>query len=161
VLLIPLISNTVNGKLNNASTLANTSFSPAISPFASEPATPSPLSLTQLQVMYGSQNILSPFISYTYEEFLYQVNEVFKINGNKQSALTSGLISEQDWTDLYRYYWVTLDRGNDSEAKVPKSISVMGVNNSQVAADILVFVVTKKGMVIDCSTGRVVKDGSI
>ena len=44
------------------------------SPFDTCPSTMSPLSLTNLQVSVGGQNILNSTLSMTYENFLQQVN---------------------------------------------------------------------------------------
>ena len=159
ILLIPLINgSSTNGKMiSPAAVVANvgTSFTPCISPFATEPATPSPLSISQFQVIHGSENILSPFISYSYEEWLYQVNETFKINGNQSTGLASGLYSQNDFENGMRYYWCSLFRGFEDD-KMPKSITVQGVNNSKLSADYLCFIVSAKSFNVNCANGKVV-----
>jgi hypothetical protein len=53
------------------------------------------------------------------------------------------------------YYFVNLSRKLEEDT-MPKSITVMGKNNSKVTADYLIFVVSKKSLVLNTSTGRVV-----
>ena len=78
-----------------------------------------------------------------------------KINGN-QSSLCSGLISQKSWENLYRYYFINLNRKLDDDV-TPKSITIMGKNNStkDLACDFLVYVIQRKSMLINTSTGRV------
>jgi hypothetical protein len=151
LVLIPLVSASLNGK-NTANTTS--SFSPMLSPFASEPATTSPLSITQFQVQYAGQNILSPFISYNYEEFLQQFC-TNGINGNASTGLTSGLVNELKWANNYRYYVCNLGRGDDDDS-VNKSIIVSGINNTLLTADYLVYVVYRKKAVINTQSGKLV-----
>ena len=69
---------------------------------------------------------------------------------------SSGLISQQAWENLYRYYFINLNRKLDDDV-TPKSITIMGKNNSTkgLVCDFLVYVIQRKSMLINTSTGRV------
>jgi hypothetical protein len=155
LLIIPTISALSNGIVTGgpANTTAN-GFSTNLSPFVSEVVCP--LSITQLQVLYGSENILPSTLNYSYESFMYHFQDFNRLNGNNSLGLNSGLISQKQWEDYYRYYFVALNRKLE-EDNMPKSITVSGYNNSNVTADYIVFVITKKSFVINTSTGRVTK----
>ncbi len=108
--------------------------------------------------MHGGKNVILPFVSFCYEEWLYYANENFKINGNLSSGISSGLYSQKDFEDgAYRYYWTPLNRDKEGDSDQAKSINISGVNNSKVRADYIIFVVSSKSMDINCSTGKVIR----
>ena len=76
---------------------------------------------------------------------------------NNESGVSSGLYSQKDFEDGLRYYYCSLGRSKDGEQVMPKSITISGINNTQVAADYLVFVISAKSMTINCSTGKVIR----
>ena len=61
------------------------------SPFDTCPATMSPLSLTNLQVAIGGQNVLNSTLSMTYENFLEQVNLAEQLTSS-DFGVSTGLI---------------------------------------------------------------------
>jgi hypothetical protein len=156
LLIVPQIGSSngkVTGAAGDAAEIATNGFNTLLSPFWTENV--APISITNLQVLVGNENIISPFLSYNYEAFLYHFNEFLRINGNK-SSLCSGLISQQAWENLYRYYFINLNRKLDDDV-TPKSITIMGKNNSTqgLVCDFLVYVIQRKSMLINTSTGRV------
>jgi hypothetical protein len=66
------------------------------SPFDTCPATPSPVSLTNLQVNVGGQNVLQSTFSYTYQHFLEQINLAEQLTSS-DFGVSSGLISQDYW----------------------------------------------------------------
>ena len=95
-----------------ANNLANvTPFSPCVSPFASEPSTTSPLlSITNFNMQLASENILATNINYNFEEFIEQLLPANSINGGQSLGLSSGLIDQLGFQNIYRYYYVNLSR---------------------------------------------------
>lgn len=153
LLIVPTISGQSNGIVAGGPAEITTSgFSTNLSPFVGEMVTP--LSITQLQVLFGSENILPDRLNYTYDTFMHHVQDYGKINGNYSLGLNSGLLSQQQWEDYYRYYWISLNRKLEEDT-MPKSINIKGFNNSQVTADYIVYVISKKSFVVNTSTGRV------
>jgi hypothetical protein len=63
------------------------------SPFDTCPATLAPLSLTNLQVAVGGQNVLNSTLNMTYENFLQQVNLAEQLSSSDFDVPT-GLISQ-------------------------------------------------------------------
>ena len=64
------------------------------SPFDTCPATMFPLSLTNLQVAVGVQNVLQSTLSMTYENFLQQVNLAEQLTSS-DFGVSTGLINQQ------------------------------------------------------------------
>lgn len=165
LLIIPTISSKSNG-LVDALTPANipeqirfggasaSGFSTNLSPFVGEAV--APLSLTGLSVIYGGDNVFTKSVDYGWEQFIYNFQDFNRINGNQSLGLGSGLISEQQWSDYYRYYFVNLSRKLEEDTQ-PKSLNVQATNNSKVTADYIVFVISKKSFMLNTSTGRVTK----
>ena len=162
ILVIPMISSTVNGTMatiqtGTGYTGAFAPFSPAISPFATEPATTSPISLTGFNVQVAAKNILSNQISYSYEMFLQEFYGTNAVNGGQSSGLNSGFVDFISFNNIYRYYYVNLERRN-TDNFTPKSVAVMGTNNSSVAIDLYFFVIRRKSLVLDILSGRIIKN---
>ena len=63
------------------------------SPFDTCPSTLSPLSLTNLQVAIGGQNVLNSTLNMTYESFLEQVNLAEQLTSS-DFGVSTGLISQ-------------------------------------------------------------------
>ena len=152
VLVIPMISSSVNG-LNN--TRAVTSFAPSLSPFASEPATTSPIGISNFNIQLSGVNVLNNNVFYNFELFNHEFYGVNAVNSGLSTGLNSGLIDQLGFENIYRYYYVNLER-RLTDNITPKSITVTGVNNNAVACDYHIFVITRKQVNIDCSTGRIV-----
>ena len=82
------------------------------SPFDTCPATMSPLSLTNLQVAIGGQNVLNSTLNMTYESFLEQVNLAEQLTSS-DFGVSTGLISQGYW-EVSKWYFVNVERGNIS-----------------------------------------------
>ena len=93
----------------------------------------SPLSLTNLQVGIGGQNVLNSTLNMTYENFLEQVN------------LAEQLTSSD------------VERGNIADKIQPRNINVSFTNNSNVAIDVIIFTFYSDQLTIDVETGIVTK----
>jgi hypothetical protein len=69
------------------------------------------------------------------------------------TGLTSGLISEDDFSKGMRYYYGNCSRILPSEVGVSRSVQIIGQNASSLSCDIMVFVEFKRRMTIDIQTG--------
>ena len=90
------------------------------SPFDTCPATMSPLSLTNLQVSIGGQNILNSTLNMTYESFLEQVNLAEQLTYSDfgvSTGLIVTLISQEYW-ESSNWYFVNVERGNIADKKL-------------------------------------------
>ncbi len=125
------------------------------SPFDTCPATMSPLSLINLQVGIGGQNILNSTLSMTYENFLQQVNLAKQITSS-DFGVSTGLISQGYW-EQSKWYFVNVERGNISDKLQPRNINVSFNNNSNVPIDVIIFTFYNDQLTIDVETGIVKK----
>jgi hypothetical protein len=142
VMIYPLLSSSTCGLLNVGATQISgiSSFSPLLSPFDMSPNQNSPISLTNLQVSIGGQNVLqNNNLSYTFENFLEQFSIYEKI-GSSDLGLSCGLISQYAWENgSPRCYYIDCARGNISDSLTPRNVNLSFTNNSSQTIDILIF----------------------
>lgn len=132
----------------------NTTISaPELSPFDSVPATSGPFAgLNQLQVTLANTPIYQYPISYDYEQFLQEQSQVGE-SGNMSNQNTSGLLSEQLWTQNHRFYTIDLSRRVDAEDGSSKSVAVSFVNPSATfTSHIIGHLYHEKRWVVDTAT---------
>ena len=125
------------------------------SPFDTCPATLAPLSLTNLQVGVGGQNILNSTLNMTYENFLQQVNLAEQLTSS-DFGVSTGLISQGYW-EASKWYFVNVERGNIADKLQPRNINVSFTNNSNVAIDVIIFTFYSDQLTIEVETGIVTK----
>ena len=136
-------------------TTANAGVSPLQSPF--DPAGGGPTSplclLTQFNVQVSGQNAIYNTQRYSYEQFANQLYGVNSVNGGMTDGVASGLIDMTDFEMEYNYYYVNVGRMLPVEEAVPKSVSILGQNQSSKAIDIFVFVEYGVEVSVDVLTG--------
>ena len=138
---------------------SNSGFSPCISPYASEPATSSPcLMLSNFNVQVSGVNVLQKNLIYDHEFFLQELYGENAINGNLTTGLKSGLIDQLGFENIFRYYYVNLERRSDDNVS-KKSITMSGQNLSGVNIDIFTCIITRNSLVLDVETGKIVAQG--
>lgn len=125
------------------------------SPFDTCPATLSPLSLINLQVSIGGQNVLNSTLNMTYENFLEQVNLAEQLTSS-DFGVSTGLISQGYW-EQSKWYFVNVERGNIADKLQPRNINVSFNNNSNVPIDLIIFTFYSDQLTIDVETGIVTK----
>jgi hypothetical protein len=125
------------------------------SPFDTCPATMSPLSLTNLQVSIGGQNVLNSTLSMTYENFLVQVNLAEQLTSS-DFGVSTGLISQGHW-EQNKWHFVHVERGNIADKLQPRNSNVSFTNNSNVPIDEIIFTFYSDQLTIDIETGIVTK----
>lgn len=123
------------------------------SPFDTCPGDAHPLSLTNLQVTVGGQNVLQSVINYNYEEFLEQVNYAEQLTSS-DFGVTNGLFDAGFW-NYNRYYWVNVERSNITDKLQARNLNISFTNNNNVPIDVLVFTFKSNELTIDVETGIV------
>ena len=150
ILIIPQLAGTVNGSA--IATLA-TAYSagvgvlgsPMNSPFSSSPATTGfQAAISNLNILVSGQNIYQSNYLYGFEQFLQEVRGSNAINGGIPLGLTSGLLSQTDWENGYRYCYIDLSRRlSQANDDISRSIQVSFTNSAAYAADYF-FIITKR-----------------
>jgi hypothetical protein len=125
---------------------ANTGFLPGIPVWQSptDPAGTGPTSplawLTNFNVQISGQNAIYNTQKYNFEQYNNQLYGQNAVNGGMTDGLNSGLISRQAFDMNYCYYYVNVERMLPAEQSVPKSVQIIGQNQSAKAIDLMVFV---------------------
>lgn len=146
IYIVPYISSTTALGLGD--------FAPR-SPFDTAPSTGHPISLINLQVSVGGQNMLQSTLYGGYENFLSQISMIDTI-GSSDFGISNGLVS-QAWWENNRFYYVNLSRSDKSDKLTARNINVSFTVNSSVNIDFLVFTEYADTFVCDVETGAVSK----
>jgi len=125
------------------------------SPLDTCPATFAPISLTNLQVTLGGQNVLNSTLFYTYENFLEQTFLADNLTSS-DLGIGAGLIS-QSWWENNRVYYVDLKRCRDADKASTRNLNISFTNNSQLTISLLVFTMYLDKLVVDVETGLIKK----
>lgn len=147
LLIVPMISASANGLVGGVG------ISPQTSPFTCEPACTSPVGLSQFNVQLAGVNVYSNNVSYDFEQFQHELLGINSINGASSLGLSSGLIDQVGFENIYKYYYVNLER-RASNKNVPISISITCTNSNLVPIDLHIFVVSRKSLILDVDSGK-------
>jgi hypothetical protein len=152
VICIPMLQATAN---NVGITGGDIFLAPYHSPFASEPGTTSPLiALTNFNVQVAGVNQFIMNQDYDFEQWVNELSSQNAINGNLVDGMTSGLIGELEYSNMYRYYTCDVSRRIPIENGVPKSIQIMGKNLANKAITLFVFIEIERSIEISLMTGQ-------
>lgn len=147
LIVVPFFTKTENGTGLN--------ISPLQSAFCSEPGTTSPLcAITNYNVALAGVNIYQNNYLYDWEAFITELNMINSVNGNLITGFSSGLITEYDYSNIYRYYVTDLSRRVAAEDYVPKSLQILGQNLNSRKVDLYCFVEVEKSIVLNTSSGE-------
>jgi hypothetical protein len=125
--------------------------------FDPSPATSAPLAaVTQFQVQLSGKNVFQQNEQYDFEQFLNEFVGYNSVNGGVSTGLSSGLLGRWEWDNLYRYYVCDLARRIPAEDRVPKSVNVLGINDTGKAMDYLCFLVYKRKIRVDLRSGALI-----
>lgn len=134
---------------------ANEGVSPIQSPF--DPAGCGPTSplclLNNFNVVVSGQNMIYNTERYSFEQFMNQLHGAYAVNACLTDGLTSGFINQLAFDTEYCYHWVNCSRMLPVEEPVPKSVSIIGQNQSAKAVDLIVFIEYGVEIAIDVLTG--------
>ena len=91
------------------------------------------------------------------EHFFQELRKSNSINGGSTLGMSSGLLSQSDFENGYRFITADLSR-KPSEAvdNIAKSIQVIGTNSSSLPIDIFWFVFYERQIEIDIQTGSLI-----
>lgn len=154
VVVIPFISQSANGVSGGAGVYAGqVATSTILSPFSTSGATPDPIQITNFNIQVSGKNLFLQNLQYTYEQFAEQLVSSNQLNGSLTTSLSSGLIGQSAFENLYRYYYGNVSRSLPSEDGVAKAIQILGTLSTPVAVDLMVFVEFQREITIDVRTG--------
>ena len=125
------------------------------SPFDTCPCTTSPVSLTNLQVSVGGQNVLQSTLQYGYENFLEQVNLAEQLT-SADFGISTGLFNQNYWENS-KWYYVNVERGNTADKLSGRNINISFTNNSNVPIEIMVFIFYSDEVTMDVTTGLITR----
>ena len=123
------------------------------SPFDTFPADGHPISLTNLQVTIGGQNVLQSVLNYNFETFMEQIMFAEQLT-SADFGVTTGLF-DAAWWNANRYYYINVERSNITDKLQPRNLNISFTNNSKVSIDILIFTWKSNQLTIDTETGLV------
>lgn len=109
-------------------------------------------SLTNLQVSVGGRNMLDTSLSYTFDNFMFNVAIYEQLTGS-ELGWSNGLFNRKYW-EANRVY-VVLTRGSDAEMNTPRNVNISFKNNTGCAIDMMVYTVYLDRFIIDVANGRV------
>ena len=119
----------------------NNNVNPLTSPY--DPfggGTTSPLAhISNFNILVSGQNAIYQNQSHTYQAFLNQLAGQNSLSGGQVDGQVSSMVSQVDFENSYCYYYVEISRGLPIEASVPKSVVLIGTNNSMYAMDCYVM----------------------
>jgi hypothetical protein len=153
VLLIPFYSaSSATGAQGSGLPAGMPAYQSPFDPAGTGPTSPLCM-FSNFNVVVSGQNAIYNTERYNFEQFNNQFKGVNAVNGDMTDGLTSGLLSSQDWQREYCYWYVNVSRMLDIEQSVPKSVQVIGTNNSAFAIDLLCFIEYGCSVDIDVLTG--------
>jgi hypothetical protein len=95
-------------------------------------------------------NQLQSTLYYTFENFVEQITLAEQLTSS-DFGITTGLY--QSWWEMFRYYFVNIERSAITDKNVPRNINVSFTNNTQVTIDTVIFIFYSDEFQIDCETG--------
>lgn len=123
------------------------------SPFDTVPGDAHPLSLTNLQVSIGGQNVLQSVLNYNYETFLQQIMYAEQLT-SADFGVSTGLFDSSFWNNN-RFYYINVERSNITDKLTARNLNISFTNNNNVPIDVLVFTFKSNSLTIDVEDGIV------
>lgn len=154
ILVVPVISQTTHGTISPASSVTGViPFGQHQSPFDTFPMTNAPIPLINFNVKCGNIDVLSTPLYYNFEQFLEQFSSADAINPG-DFGITNGLINDYVFNQGYKFYYLNLERGSDSQQMDMRSITVQYQNASLQEIDCHIFVSYFQSATIDIETSE-------
>lgn len=111
------------------------------------------IQFSNFNIVVSGQNAIYNTEQYSFQQFNNQFKGTNAVNGDMTDGLTSGLIDEQAWFLNHSYWYVNISRMHPVEQLVPKSIQVLGTNQSALAIDLLCFIEYEVTISVDVLVG--------
>ncbi len=147
----PQISSTANyaGVGSTISTMA--------SPFSSSPCTTAKNPITNYNILLSGSNLYQQNYNYSWEQFQQELRKTNSINGGSSIGLSSGIISQNDFENGYRFLVSDISRSaSEATDNVSKSIQVIGTNSGDKAIDIYWCIFYEREIEVDLATGSLI-----
>ena len=154
VWILPVPSSTINGLIGGTAT-GVTSFSVFQSPFTDGINITGPISLINVNATVAGVNVIQNALVTTYENFLQQTSRYEKSASASDLGLSQGLISQYQWENGCRAYYIDLIRGTLADQMNSRNLNISFLNNSNITIDVLTFTEVYKEIVIDTETGLI------
>jgi hypothetical protein len=135
---------------------ANQGIDPMSSPFASEPSTTSPFVLGSFNCIVSNMNLYPNDVTYSYDNFLQNLNGQTGINSNLIKGLVSSRINLNDFQNNYHYIVVDLSRRLPQFDMVSNSIGVRGKLVSPKDIVFHCFIEKERVVEVDVMTGALI-----
>jgi hypothetical protein len=114
----------------------------------------SPLCLfSQFNVVVSGQNAIYNTEQRSFEQFNNQLYGCNAVNAGMTDGLTSSLINSLAFEMEYNYWYVNVSRMLPVEESVPKSVQIIGINQSVKAVDLFCFLEYGCEIAVDILTG--------
>ena len=113
---------------------------------------------TGFNIKIGGVNHYKNNVDYGYDLYQQELVKSHSVNGGMfGGGLNSGLITETDYTNgPYGYIWVDLSRySSETEDNIPKSVYIVGRNNTQARVAVTAYLYYKDEFNIDVSTSEI------
>ena len=163
LLIVPNMAGAINGSGRGSllSTVAGglgSVGSPMNSPFSSSPGTTGfQAAISNLNILVSGQTIYQSNLVYGFEQFLEEVRGSNALNGGLPLGLSSGLLSQNDWENGFRFVYVDLSRRiSQANDDTSRSIQVSFKNSAAYMADFNYIISYEKECTISTSTGALI-----
>ena len=145
----------ISGSFNYAG--PGLTISPLASPFTSSPATSTGQAITNFNVLLSGVQLYNQNYNYSIEHFYQELRKINSTNGGSTIGMSSGLLSQTDFENAYRFLTADLSR-KPSEAvdNIAKSVQCIGTNSGLYPIDIFWFVFYEREIEIDIQTGSLI-----
>lgn len=151
VLLLPFFSATA-GAVNTGLPVGIPVYQSPFDPAGTGPTSPLCL-FSNFNVVISGQNAIYNTERYSFEQFNNQLYGANAVNAGMTDGLTSGLFNALGFEMEYCYWYVNVSRMLEVEASVPKSVQIIGTNQSQKAIDLFCFLEYGCEIAVDILTG--------
>jgi hypothetical protein len=109
--------------------------------------------LSNFNVVVSGQNAIYNTERYSFEQFINQNLGVNAVGGGQLDGMASGLIDQLGFEMEYCFHYVNIERALPVELSIPKSVQIIGQNNSPQALDLWVFLEYNASISLDILTG--------
>lgn len=128
---------------------------PLLSSVDSVPSTTSPFAaIKDLQLYVGNVPMYQQPVTMDWLTFLNEVSEQ-GIEGGKNDQLSSGLLSERMWNQLYRYYTVNVGRRMNSEDGASKSVQISCTNATNCPMTVVAIIWYEREISVNTASGQI------
>ena len=156
LLIVPVVSKSVNGG-GDTNTPNAFGISPLSSPFSSACGTSTNAIITNYNVQLSGKAVYASNVDYGFEMFQQEVSQYYSLGGNIDRQMTSGLISQSNYENGYRYLFTNLSRKNKDYDNIGQSVNIRGVNSSNCVLDFHCFIFYEKSIKINVADGTLIE----